>query len=888
MRHNHKPLSSGAAICFTAMAGSSVCAHPNLSSVNALAKIPANPSFDRLETHSLLKEYGAGTEGATVIAAKNHKPPQLRDGPITDDLMNAVLPLAETYASSDDRLFVGERIAQRETTLDLPKDTGRTQPDQPLKEKQAPIFFESANDANAKVASEASEDPILFEADSVFRETTESPVIAEGNVRAYFGERYLKADRLTYSPDKDVVTATGNVSITDENLETIFADEVQLTGDLRDGVSSQFSAILAQSARVAADTAIQEQGARTRLRKVVYTACEVCDDEGNPKKPTWRLKSVKVVRDAERKIVRFYHSFFEIKGVPILYSPFLQGPDPTVERQSGFLTVRPGASGRLGFELEAPYYFAISNSQDATLAPRYTANDGVLYQAEYRRKDDRAYNVISGSVIDFDNFEDEDDVPSIRWHVFAKGERTFGDRFTAGYDVERASDDTHLRRYNIVRRGDLRKEVDTSGTNQLRSTVYSTYNDGQNIVSAETFAFQDLRAPSNSGISSTAPEFVTLDERDDLNPYVLPLINYHNRGWDVFGGRAFITGNFAALQRQTGLESRRVSASAAWEGEKITKGGHRFKAYAELRGDLFSYSDLDQGTFESRGLPIAGATPEDNSETFTRFAPTIGLDWSYPLTRSFGNTQVFLEPRVQFVASRANLNDNVLVNEDSRSIRFDYAGLFDINKSTGFDTIEDGQRMNIGFAASLENEDGITFGAEIGQQYRLQSTTAFATETAIADGILFPNGVGDETSDIVGRFNLQYQNFFGIDSRFRFSDGFGSLTEAESLAYLSFWRVRTNVSYVRLLDEVQSDGVTQREELTGALRFRMTKNWTAGAGLRQNLFTGENIFQDFSIGYSDDCSLFEVIFRRNNTSDRGLENNDTVLFRFTLKSLVEQ
>ena len=133
---------------------------------------------------------------------------------------------------------------------------------------------------------------VLFEAAEVTRADEMSPIVAVGNVRAYFGQRYLKADRLVYDPATDIVVAEGNVSITDENLQTAFAGRVELTGDLRDGIAENFSALLEDNARLAGDTAIREQGARTRVSKGVYTACSVCDAEGDAKTPTWRVKAL--------------------------------------------------------------------------------------------------------------------------------------------------------------------------------------------------------------------------------------------------------------------------------------------------------------------------------------------------------------------------------------------------------------------------------------------------------------------------------------------------------------------------------------------------------------------------------------------------------------------
>lgn len=728
---------------------------------------------------------------------------------------------------------------------------------------------------------------VLFEAETVSRSDDASPIVAEGNVRVYFGERYLRADRLSYDPATDIVVAEGNVSITDQTLETVFAGRVELSGDLRDGIAENFSALLEENARLAAESAIREQGARTRLRNAVYTACNVCDSEGDAKTPTWRVKALRVTRDEERKVVRFQHAFFELKGVPILYAPFLQAPDPSVERQSGFLTPLIGASSRLGFNLELPYYLAISNHQDATLYPKYTSNDGVLWQGEYRRRDESGYHVLQGGYIGYKPDPTEVDVPGKRWHVFAKGYRDLGDRLRIGYDVERVSDDTYLRRYDVQRRGDLRKELDTSLTNRLRTNTYLRWGDADTELRVDSYTFQELRTVTICDLStgerlSTGATTCAPFAADDpgvqagpgiarLTPYVLPVVNFRQDfATPQIGGAGSIHVNVASLQRTGGVDTRRLTARAYWEREHFTPGGHRFNAFAELRGDVFRYEDLDEGTESRQGIA-------DDNRIDGRFAPSVGLEWSYPLTRRFGGARVFVEPRVQLVASPSSLNDADLINEDSQSTEFDYAGLFDFNKSTGFDAFEDGQRMNAGVAVTAELLNGINLEGEIGQQFRLQESNAFDRAS----------GLGDESSDYVGALSVRYKNLVGVENRFRISDEDGSFKRLESIAYLNVWRLRGNASYVRLNDQNSIGQFSRREELNANLNFRLTKHWYTGAAWREDLARDQTIRQDFIIGYQDECSLIELTYRRDRTQDQGLQPDNAFLVRFTLRSLVD-
>jgi len=719
--------------------------------------------------------------------------------------------------------------------------------------------LETANAAGpaASAAPAASEDEILFEADTVTREHENGPIVAEGNVRAYFGERYLRADRLSYDPATNVATAEGGVSITDENMETLFAGRVILSGDLRDGIVENFSALLQNNTRLAADHAIREQGARTRLTKAVYTACNVCDSDGQAKTPTWRVKALRVTRDRERKVVRFYHAFLELKGVPILYTPFLQGPDPSVERQSGFLTPRVGASSRLGFNLELPYYFALSNSQDATFFPKYTADDGTLWQGEYRIRRRRGYHVVSGGFINADPPADPtSDIPSTRWHIFGRGYHDFGDRWRASYDFERVSDDTYLRRFDVERRGDLRQELDRGETNQLRSNVRFARSGAHSRLTFDTFFFQGLRSV----------------DRVATTPYALPLIDFRHRFDDtVAGGRVNIGANIASLYRTGGADSQRFTASAEWRRDVITRGGHRIELFAEARGDAYFFRDLDEGT------EILPGVPGDDTRFESRFAPSVGVEWTYPVTREFAGARLFVEPRVQLVASPGNVNDDDIINEDSQSIEFDYAGLFDYNKATGFDAFEDGQRMNVGVSASAIWPSGVAVEGSIGRQFRVQSTDAFDVSS----------GLGAKSSDIVGSLNFRFGRYFGFENRFRIDNDGGNVQRAESMAFFRTGPVQGNVSYVRLNEENVAANLVRREELTARGRINVTRHWSIGGAWRLDLDSDRTIRQDFTVGYEDECSSLGVTLRRDRTQTVDLEPDTAVLLTFQLKSLVQ-
>src|SRR3546814_11652122 len=104
------------------------------------------------------------------------------------------------------------------------------------------------------------------------------------------------------------------------------------------------------------------------MRRAVYSPCDLCKE--NPDRPPlWQLKAERVVHDQKAQEVRYNNVFLEMWGVPVLYSPYFQHPDPTVKRRSGFLPPLFGTMGEVGEFLRVPYYIVVNDSIDVTAAP---------------------------------------------------------------------------------------------------------------------------------------------------------------------------------------------------------------------------------------------------------------------------------------------------------------------------------------------------------------------------------------------------------------------------------------------------------------------------------------------------------------------------------------
>ncbi|MEM9810460.1 MAG: putative LPS assembly protein LptD, partial [Pseudomonadota bacterium] len=244
-----------------------------------------------------------------------------------------------------------------------------------------------------------SEDDAVLTAERIYREDGEGPLIAVGDVRATQDGQFLRADKVIYDVEKNTLIAEGNVAIREESGQIYFADRAVLSSDLKNGIVEALATEFLPQGSLAAATMLRRESGRNELRRATYSLCPVCDEGFRRGRPIWQLKARKVNQIEEKQVLRFRHAFVEVLGIPTVYIPWIEVPDPTVKRKSGFLAPQAGRSTRTGADIETPYYIAISDHHDLTLSPRYMSNLGTMIRGEWRRNTWNSRAVVQGGFI---------------------------------------------------------------------------------------------------------------------------------------------------------------------------------------------------------------------------------------------------------------------------------------------------------------------------------------------------------------------------------------------------------------------------------------------------------------------------------------------------------
>jgi len=684
-----------------------------------------------------------------------------------------------------------------------------------------------------------SNQPTLVTADEITYSEELDTVTARGNVELSQGERILRADQVSYNRRADMVTATGDVTLLEPTGEVLFANYVELSGDLKDGFARDMRMLLTDNSRLAGARGTRIGGTRSILNKGVFSPCNLCPDDPQ-RAPLWQLKADRVIHDDEANDIIYNDARLEIFGIPVAYTPYFRHPDPTVDRRSGILAPTYGFSEDLGLTVGVPYYWAIAPDKDATFEPVYLSREGVLLKTEYRQRFGNGAIEIAGSGAYVDNREAgfEVDEKGFEGHIDATGEFHLDEDWRTGFDLERSSLRTYHERYNI---GD---------PETLTSRAYVERLDGLDFFRAETIAFQGLRS---------------FDVREQT-PLIAPFVQYATVGHPgPYGGRLSVDAEALSLTRETGADQHRFSLLAGYQLPYIGPFGDVYRLRASMQSDLYYVDDV-----------VNQIDPTAIEEGFAaRFFPQIGLEWSMPFVKQSGHVRQVLEPIVQVVAAPSGSTLIEVSNEDSQALSVDDSNLFLLNRYAGYDRVSGGSRVDYGLKYEAHGRNGSS-SFFLGQSYRLQTDNSY----------LAGSGLEDHASDIVGRVRLAPSPNFNFTYRFRFDaeDLAATRNEISTFGRLGPLTVATN--YVLLDDQQGQIGVGSREEVSIAASIKLTDYWSFAGRTTQSLGEddgGRDI--GASLTYQDECFLIAFDYERDFTEDQDIEPRDAFFIRVFLKHL---
>lgn len=693
--------------------------------------------------------------------------------------------------------------------------------------------------------AEVGDQPIVLNADLISYATAKGVVTAVGNVELNQEGRTLLTDRIAYDIESGTVTAQGNIILIEPSGDAVFADELMLDDRLTAGFVESIGVLLKDGSRIAAVKGLRKDGRTTTLDRAVYSPCEVCAESDNP---LWQIKAERVVHDQATGTIAYRNARLEVAGVPVLYTPYFYHPDPSVERRTGFLVPSFGTDSELGFTVETPFFIDLAPNRDITLVPLLTSQAGVFLAGEYRDLQSFGLTELGGGITYTDPYQrrnadgqtEQASGDEVRGFVEGRGRYVLSERDRAGFDLNLASDNTVLERYNI------------SNDDVLQNHAYLERFDGRDYYGLNTYGFQTLREN---------------DDQDEI-PIALPLAEtklYSDRL--LWGSQADWSTNILGLTRDEGLDTRRFSSEVGWHLPGIGRFGDVWSLRLSTRADVYN-TDGDPQTGSGDG----------GDNTAARLVPIANLDWGLPLVGQTGSWSHLIEPRVSFNYTPGNLNDSDIPNEDSQVFEFDETNLFKPSRFTGIDRVESGARVSYGLGFNSLGPEAWRISGLVGQSLRSGPDD------------LYPQGSGleDPLSDFVGRFDVRPSELLDLGYRFRADKSTLALRRSDLSLAFGPPRLRFDIQYLRLTEEVEeiaSEDLSSREEIVAGLRLQVLDSLAIGVRTRRDLKEDRTVTNQYGLVYTNPCLVLVAGLEQNFTEKGELDDEVSFTVRISLRSL---
>jgi LPS-assembly protein len=199
--------------------------------------------------------------------------------------------------------------------------------------------------------------------------------VAKGNVRIERADAVIEADEITYNKQTSDATASGNVRYHDNDV-AITATRIELNLESKTGTIFDGDVLYKKDNYRISGKDIRKTG------DVYYYSPEATFTTCDGPVPPWCFQG----RDMDAAVgdgITAKDAFFRIKNVPVMYTPVLWAPLLT-ERKTGFLLPFVGYSDVRGLQVNIPFYWAISNNQDATFVAEEFTKRGLGTGIEYR------------------------------------------------------------------------------------------------------------------------------------------------------------------------------------------------------------------------------------------------------------------------------------------------------------------------------------------------------------------------------------------------------------------------------------------------------------------------------------------------------------------------
>ncbi len=614
--------------------------------------------------------------------------------------------------------------------------------------------------------------------------------------------------------DKDLNIYEIDKMYYDYNLEMIVGKDIEVNTDNKLSSKNYLP-------RIKSKSLIYENDNST-LKKTVYTNCKKRDGC-----PPWLIQAEEIMHDKKNQRMNYKNALLKFYDVPVLYFPKFFHPDPTVKRQSGFLTPTLRTQNASSY-LRTPYFFAISQNSDFTISPRFYENNKNIYQGEYRYVTKNSSHIIDASIINDSPFLLENN--SSKTHLFLNSllnvNTDLFDNSKINIKLENVSNNDYLR------------------TNNIKSPIINSQSTLKSIIS-----FEGSREDLDFSISAEVFDDLNKEKNSDKYEYIFPNFNI---------SKNFKT-NFDGTLNMTNIGFNKLFDTNV--NEKVLVNNFSFKSIDFIKNSgLINNYEIFLKNFNS---------DSNNSSNYKNkkehdLQGLLQLNSKLPLKKIGKNFDSLLTP---IFTAKFNPSSNRNIKNSDRII--DYSNIYSPNRLSSIETLEGGESITIGNEYKLFKKsdlDNEIFGLNLASSFRKDKN----------EDLPIKSSLNQKTSNIVGQMYFKSNDFLEINYDFFADNNLGKFNYHK---LKSTFKVNNFVSSFEFIEE--NNDIGEEHFLSNETSYEIDKNKNLLFRTRKNKKTNLTEYYNLIYQYKMDCLVAGLEYKKNYYSSGGLKPEESLFFSVT-------
>ena len=571
----------------------------------------------------------------------------------------------------------------------------------------------------------------------------------------------------------------------------------------------------------------------TTVNKGVFTSCKKRDD----KCPPWSIKAKKITHDKNKKQLIYDHAVLNVYDKPVMYFPKFFHPDPSVERQTGFLKPQLNNSEILGSSLYLPYFYVISESKDYTFKPTIFENDMYMFQNEYRSEQKNSSLITDFSLTTGYKSSLSNNKNTIS-HLFTKYDLDLDlsnfESSKINFFLEKVSNDTYLKVFDTNL---METEIKPSNPNKLNTGM-------KLLLDHEKFNFD---------MGLNIYENLQEEKSSDRYEYVLPYYNFSRLiDIDRFGLLDFSSNGSNNLIETNNLETN------------ITN-NINYKIIDNI-SEKYGFKNNLNIYFKNLNT-VAKNNNKYKSSLQSELMSITEINTSLPLGKTNENFEHLIEPKISF---RWNPSDMKNYKSSKRLINAD--NVFSINRLGLSDSFEAGKSLTLGInykKTALENINKY-FETKISTVYRDKKEN-FIPESST---------INNKNSNIFGSITYNQSENFSLDYNFTVDNDFSTFNKNSITSEFSYNSFKTSVKFLE-----ENNIVGNTNSLENYFEYKIDENNFLSFNTRRNRTINLTEYYDLLYEYKNDCLTAGFKYKKTYYEDRDLKPKEDLLLTVTFYPL---